>query len=265
MGWGGFRAALAWFEGRMRVACGWLVGGLWVATPSQVVVVNDNYSSLSTTIKTHCDTGLAFYVVSVSLTVPNPLGPPLRRSGVFGAARRQRRSGAEGAGGRAGSAAALFLRAWHSHGFPIELQNDGVMDQAIHRRHRGHRVLENLVPLREDQIAAQQHAAPLIALGQKGEEHFHLLPRLLHVAQVVQNNGLKAVQLLEQFIQAQFPLGRQQLLHQLERRGKTHRAGVPQNQLPAQGTQEVGLAPPRQPEDQQVLGPLDEATLQQRG
>ena len=59
--------------------------------------VNDNYSSLSATIKTHCDTGLAFYVVSVSFTVPNPLGQPLRRSAVFGAARRQRRSGAEGA------------------------------------------------------------------------------------------------------------------------------------------------------------------------
>src|ERR1022692_1610011 len=85
-----------------------------------VRAVNDNYSSLSTTIKTHCDTGLAFYVVSVSFTVPNPLGQPLRRSGVFGAARRQRRSGAEGAGGRAGAAAALFLLAWHSHTFPIE-------------------------------------------------------------------------------------------------------------------------------------------------
>src|SRR5450759_1188745 len=92
--------------------------------------VNDNYSSLSTTIKTHCDTGLVFYIVSVVFTVPNPLGQPLRLRSVFGAARRQRRSGAGGAGGRAGSAAALFLRAWHPHGFPIELQNDGVMDQA---------------------------------------------------------------------------------------------------------------------------------------
>src|ERR1035437_9314690 len=70
-------------------------------------VVNDNYSSLSTTIKTHCDTGLAFYVVSVSLTVPNPLGQPLRLRCVFGAARRPRRSGAGGAGGAAGAAAAL--------------------------------------------------------------------------------------------------------------------------------------------------------------
>src|ERR1035441_5308580 len=88
--------------------------------------VNDNYSSLSTTIKTHCDTGLVFYIVSVVFTVSNPLGQPLRRSGVFGAARRQRRSGAEAAGGRAGSAAALFLRAWQGHGVPIQLQKAGV-------------------------------------------------------------------------------------------------------------------------------------------
>ena len=47
-------------------------------------LVNDNYSSLSATTKTHCETGLGFYVVSVSCTVPNFGGQPLRRSGVFG-------------------------------------------------------------------------------------------------------------------------------------------------------------------------------------
>ena len=85
------------------------------------------------------------------------------------------------------------------------------MHQAVHCGHRRHGVLENLVPLREHQIAAHQQAAPLVSLGQKGEEHFHLLPRLLNVSQVVQNDGLKAVQLLEQSIQAQFLLGGQQL------------------------------------------------------
>src|SRR5258708_5193539 len=196
----------------------------WTANPK---LVNDNYSSGSATIKTHCGTGLVCYVVSVSFTAPNPLGQPLRRSGVFGAVRRQRRSGAEEAGERAGSTAALFLLAWHSHGFTIELQNNGVMHQTVHRCHRRHRVLENLVPLRENQIAAQQYAAPLISLGQKGEEHFHLLPRLLNVSQVVQNDRLKAVQLLEQFIQAQLPLGCQRLLHHLERRREKHSQAGP--------------------------------------
>ena len=64
------------------------------------------------------------------LSVSDPLGPPLRWSGVFGAVRRQRRSGAEGAGGRTGLAAALFILwvSWHPHTLAIELQDDGVVD-----------------------------------------------------------------------------------------------------------------------------------------
>ena len=64
------------------------------------------------------------------LSVSDPLGQPLRRSGVFGAVRRQRRSGAAGAGGRAGLTAALFFLwvSWYPHTLAIELQDDGVVD-----------------------------------------------------------------------------------------------------------------------------------------
>ena len=53
--------------------------------------------------------GKVFHCFIVSLVVCNPLRLPLRRSGVFGAVRRQRRSGAEGAGGRAGFSRRPFL------------------------------------------------------------------------------------------------------------------------------------------------------------
>src|SRR5436305_15343530 len=38
-----------------------------------------------------------------------------------------------------------------------QIQNDGVMDDAIYCRHRGHRVFENLVPLAKDQMRGKDH------------------------------------------------------------------------------------------------------------
>jgi hypothetical protein len=61
------------------------------------------------------------------------------------------------------------------------------MHQPVDGRHRGHRVFENLVPFREDQVAADQHAAPLITLRQEREQDLHLLPILLHVSNIIQN------------------------------------------------------------------------------
>ena len=55
-----------------------------------------------------------------------------------------------------------------------------------------------MVPLGEDQIAADHDAAPLVAFGKEGEEHLHLLAALLDVAEVVQDHDLEAVQALEQ-------------------------------------------------------------------
>ena len=93
----------------------------------------------------------------------------------------------------------------------------------------------------------------------------HLLARLLHIPQVVQDDDLEAVQLLEQSIQAQFLLGRQELLHQLECRREIDRRAAPQDEFPSQRTEKVRLASSRQTKDQHVLGALDKSALQQRG
>ena len=59
------------------------------------------------------------------------------------------------------------------------------MDQAIDSGRRCHRILEDLFPLRERQIAREHHGAPFIPLCQKDEQHFHLLAVLLDVADIV--------------------------------------------------------------------------------
>lgn len=47
------------------------------------------------------------------------------------------------------------------------------MDEPVDGGHGGHLVFEDLVPLREDQVRADHHAAPLVAFPEEGEEHFH--------------------------------------------------------------------------------------------
>ena len=71
---------------------------------------------------------------------------------------------------------------------PGQLQDHRVLDEAVDRGRGRHGVLEDLVPLREDQVARDHHAATLVSFGEQGEEHLHLLAVLLHIADVVDDD-----------------------------------------------------------------------------
>jgi len=75
------------------------------------------------------------------------------------------------------------------------IQNDGVMDDAIYGRHRGHRIFEDLVPFAEHEIRRNNHGSGFIALGQEREEHFHLITVVLHIADVIENDAGKLIEL----------------------------------------------------------------------
>src|SRR5207245_9135495 len=51
----------------------------------------------------------------------------------------------------------------------IHLDDDAVMHQPVHRCRGRHRVLENLLPFRERQIAGHQHAAAFVTFRQQRE------------------------------------------------------------------------------------------------
>ena len=91
-----------------------------------------------------------------------------------------------------------------------------MVHQSVDGRHRCHRIFENLIPLAENQIRTDPQTPPLVTFGQQGEEHFHFLPALLHVADVVQYEHVEAVELFEFLLQPQVALRRQQLPYQLE-------------------------------------------------
>ena len=64
-----------------------------------------------------------------------------------------------------------------------------MVDDPINRRQRRHGVFEDLVPLREGQVARDHHALALVALGEEREQHLHLLPALLRVFIAFQNQS----------------------------------------------------------------------------
>ena len=76
----------------------------------------------------------------------------------------------------------------------VEFEDNGVMDDAVDGGGRGHRVFENLVPFSEDQIAGDDHGAPLVALGHEREEDFDLLGALLDVAEVVEDDDVEGIE-----------------------------------------------------------------------
>lgn len=69
------------------------------------------------------------------------------------------------------------------------------MNEAVDGCHGGHGILEDLVPLGEDQVGGDDDALSFVALGQELEKDFHFLAGLLDIADVIEDDGVKALEL----------------------------------------------------------------------
>ena len=88
------------------------------------------------------------------------------------------------------------------------------------------------------------HGAPLVPLRQEGEEHLHLVAVLLHVSDVVEDDGLEAVELLQFAFEREVALGGEQSLHEQIRGREEHRVSAP-DELMADGAHQVSLSSSR--------------------
>jgi len=70
------------------------------------------------------------------------------------------------------------------------------------------------VPLTEDRVAGDDAAFALVSLGEEGEAAFHLLTALLDVADVVEDDGVIAVQGRELLLETQVSFGDEESLDQ---------------------------------------------------
>ena len=94
-----------------------------------------------------------------------------------------------------------------------------MVDQAVDSGHGRHRVLEDLIPLGEDQVGGDNDGLLLVALGEEMEKDLHLLGRLLDVADVVDDYGVETLEPGDGLRKLQVALGDQKLGDQSERPG----------------------------------------------
>ena len=111
----------------------------------------------------------------------------------------------------------------------------------VDRRRGGHGVLENPIPLREHEVGGDHDALALVALGEQGEQHFHLRAVVLNIADVVQYQALDAIELPEFAREAQIALGLEQSFHQRGHRHEQHRVALA-HEFVAEGGHDMGLA-----------------------
>ncbi len=96
----------------------------------------------------------------------------------------------EGAGCRRalrGNLSAVALR--------LDFPDDCMMNQSIDCNHRHHRVAEDRIPLTEGLIGCYQETSTFITMGNEFKEDRGLHFRLLDIAQVIQHQEVKAVEL----------------------------------------------------------------------
>jgi hypothetical protein len=90
------------------------------------------------------------------------------------------------------------------------------MNDPVNSSRRGQGILEDLIPLGENQIGGNDHTTSFVPFGQKGKEHLHFLPVLLNIAKIIEDNHLKTVQPFELPLQFIIPFGPEQTINQLE-------------------------------------------------
>src|SRR5512147_1977226 len=127
-----------------------------------------------------------------------------------------------GRGGKPGSLGLAALLRLHRLAEPIalaiHLEDVAVVAEPVEQS-RGHPLpLEHLAPLAERQVARQQDAAALVAVGEHPEPQLDAAPTHRDVAQLVADQQVRPVELAEEPVERVLLLLRLQLVDQARRR-----------------------------------------------
>ncbi len=93
----------------------------------------------------------------------------------------------------------------------VEIYDHAVVHQAVDGGCGGHCAFDKFAPTSR---MAGCWSAPLVTLRQQCEEHLNLLPRLFHVAQIVDDQSLETRQPFQFSGEPQVSFGNERLLHQ---------------------------------------------------
>lgn len=127
--------------------------------------------------------------------------------------------------------------------------------EAIYGCRGGHGVFEYPVPLREHQVRGDQGAPPLVPLGQEGEDYRKLIPIVLYVPDVIDDDSIELIETAQFLFQSEIPLGCQQALDQAECRCEEDRMTL-LKELMTDRAHQVCLSPSGKSEREDLFGTL---------
>lgn len=136
------------------------------------------------------------------------------------------------------------------------------MAEAVEQGGRHPFALEHLHPVAERQVARQQQAPPLVAVGEDPEQQLHAAPADRHVAQLVADQQVAAVELAQEPVQRVLLLLLLQPAHQLRRREEPHPVARAAGRQP-QRRGHVRLARPRAADQAAVVLLVDPLAARQ--
>jgi len=138
-----------------------------------------------------------------------------------------------------------------------EFDNNTVMDNAVNCGSSGHGIFEDLVPLGEDEVGSDDDAAAFVAFGQQSKKDFHLITRLLNIADVVKDEHFKAIQATELEFQFEIASGAEKLIDKTIGWGEKDTATAV-NEFVSNCGSKMSFSSAGQSENEQVLGAIHE-------
>lgn len=97
-----------------------------------------------------------------------------------------------------------------------------MVNQSVYRRHRHHGIRENRIPLTKGLIGREQETSTLVTIGYQLKQHGRLRLRFLDVAQVIEHQQIKLVELLQLLVKTPLLLLLLQELHHRRGMEETH-------------------------------------------
>jgi hypothetical protein len=125
---------------------------------------------------------------------------------------------------------------------PDHIQDDAVMDHPVNSGHRGHGVLEDLVPSGKHEIGRNEHGPLFIPFRKEGKKHFHFFAILLNIANVIEHEASNLLKPSNLLGETQGAFGRQQALDKGRGAGPEHRMPL-LDEFVAKSCGQMGFSP----------------------
>lgn len=134
----------------------------------------------------------------------------------------------------------------------LNFNNQCMVDEAIYGSNGHHRVREDGIPLAKGMVCGNQETATLVAMGNQLKENGGFRLIFFDIAEVVEDEEVKAVQFRQGSWELELELGVLQLLHQGHRREELD-ALAQIDRLLSHGGSKMGFADTAWPQKDQVF------------